>query len=1110
MVQLFSTLFDTVTAASKSSASGLASGDLEFQSTELLYLLVDESHALPTKVIDVIMAQFLRAAPSQREKGESASDQATLELKEVPPAYSMAAAICNRAVDKMLRYVGHYFSDVVYEASGIAGSKSNGHKAHKDDEDGTVIGPSEDDIRELRKAHRLVRELWRAAPAVVANIIPQLEQELNADNPQIRQLATETIGDMISGIGAAGPPLPPPLEPLQYPPLKMIDEVSSPHLSVLMRPIAQQAFIQSHGTAFRSFMMRRNDKSAMIRAVWTTGIGFILSTRAGGTGLGSHDQADMVKYLGEKLNDVDEKVRLAAIKAIESFDFQDIILVLGAAGGVDTKNSLLCNLADRARDKRPPVRVEATILLAKLWAVGAGEIEAGEDAVTAALGDVPSRLFNAYYANDKELNVLLDRAVFEHLVPLGFPPVSSKAKTRQANSGTTLSILDQDRVRAERILLLVRSLDTNAKKALFAMHSRQPQFSKVMASWVSVCEQFNGSIIEDKANEKKIKENLTSSSKYLASFQPDADKASMDLVKFAKFHDRRNYQLIRYAISIESDFKTAHRAIKELMKRLQDKPQLLQTLLPLLYRSSCLIFNRSYLSTFMDHSRNDTDFGSTAHEILNEISSRNPDLFKTHAGALRKELEENAPNEKDEAEPNPGVVESLKAYSSYSQKYPGDIPRDRKFMQALVKHALYGPTKSAKLAVKIMLANKDDKSLANATALLQKVMVNWEYGASCFLNGMVIVAQLEALAPQVAMDEEKRILDMTITQILLDTKTMAKADDPEFVTDLDQADIEIQAKVLALKINVNRLLGIANLEEAREKGDAVFKLLRPLLKHGELSKDATAKPTPKHHKAYLRLAAAQMYLKLCTNPTYDDIVRPVDFNLIAYTLQDPQPSVRRGFAERLQKYLTLGKLKHRFYTPIFLAAYEPQKELKTSIETWIRSRVRHFQHKKLPVLESIMGRLISLLAHHPDFVPQQQELLDHARYLIFYVQLVATQDNIGMIYRYAERVKQTKDAIDPVKSEHIYIICDLAMAVVRKWQEKNNWIFQAFSGKIGLPKGLYAGLSGHSAAQEVAEKQFIPDGIEDKLDDLLSKKSKKVRLLFLVFSPVFYFLLLSA
>jgi sister chromatid cohesion protein PDS5 len=103
-------------------------------------------------------------------------------------------------------------------------------------------------------------------------------------------------------------------------------------------------------------------------------------------------------------------------------------------------------------------------------------------------------------------------------------------------------------------------------------------------------------------------------------------------------------------------------------------------------------------------------------------------------------------------------------------------------------------------------------------------------------------------------------------------------------------------------------------------------------------------------------------LKLCTEKRFDEILTPTEFNRLAFVAQDQLANVRRGFVEKLQKYLVKGKLSNRFYTIIFLTAFEPELEFKNSIITWIRSRAKVFADKKSPVMESIFARLLALLA----------------------------------------------------------------------------------------------------------------------------------------------------
>lgn len=1068
--------------------------------TQILEMLIDEATTIPSKVIDIIMAQFLRAAApgAGKDKNEQASrdeNQTTLLLKEEPAAYKMARSVCVENPEKMARFVGQYFSDVIMEASGLAGS--NGHRAaDSDDEDGPA-GPSEDDLKELRKAHLLIRELWKAAPASLQNVIPQLDAELSADNISLRQLATEALGDVISGIGAAGPPPPPALDPAAYPLYRMSDfDTDDTPSNPLTTPFSPMSFAQTYHQAYLNFLSRKNDKSPIIRASWTTAVGYILSTNAGGIGFNREDERALVRGFGEKLNDSDEKVRLAGVKAIESFGFRDLILKLASDGGLEKENSILSSLADRCRDRRPQVRVDAMALLGKLWAISTGEILAGNQVVVGALSAAPSKIYSSFYANDLEVNVLLDRVVFECLVPLSFPPPKKSSKTAngssQSQSQQGVAGYDQDAVRAERILLLVRSLDQNAKKAFFAIQARQPQFATILQTFLKACDAYNGGVMEQ--DEERKTKNLKNTIDYITRFLPDDGKVRSELLKFAKANNSRNYQLVKFITGPEHDFKTARNALKELIKRLQGAQLsgVADVLIPLLYRSGYFMFNRSHLSTILDYSRTDRDgFGGTAHEILNEISQRTPDLFKSHIGDLCKDLAEKAPTATQANEPS--VVETLKACASYARKYPAEIPKDKNFVQMMINFALYGtPWKAAKYAVNILLAKKDETGLLNATRLFKEVMKQWKYGAPHFLNKLAIVSQLEILAPKVTLDKDQAILEM-IQDILKQVRTDAKDSDPDWVSDADM-DEECIAKCLALKILVNRLRaeeqdrgdGEADL---KERAKPVFKMLKTLItKDGEMSKN---KETPSHHKARLRLLAGQLVLKLCKEKQLDDQLPPEDFDALALVAQDAHPQTRRAFIEKLQKYLVQGKLRTRFYTIVFITAYEPVTEFKTRVETWIRSRVHHYESTGTPVMEAIMPRLLSLLAHHPDLGPAEDDLVDHSRYIVYYVSTVANESNLGLLARYAERVKQTKDAIEPEKSENLYMVCDLALAVIRKWQEKRAWTFEAYSKKTGLPTGLFLALPNHEAAQKLSEQQFIPEGIEQRLDKVLQSMDRK-------------------
>src|SRR5204863_2422131 len=139
----------------------------------LLVTVVDESPSLPPEVVDIIVAQFLRADPrsvASATKGKKGSNapaiddrQSTLLMKELPPAYNMAKTICNSCPEKLARYISQYFNDVIIDASTSkmdGASKGHAHRRASDvygdsDDDDGPKGPTEEDLKELYKAHKL-------------------------------------------------------------------------------------------------------------------------------------------------------------------------------------------------------------------------------------------------------------------------------------------------------------------------------------------------------------------------------------------------------------------------------------------------------------------------------------------------------------------------------------------------------------------------------------------------------------------------------------------------------------------------------------------------------------------------------------------------------------------------------------------------------------------------------------------------------------------------------------------------------------------------------------------------------------------------------------------
>ena len=511
------------------------------------------------------------------------------------------------------------------------------------------------------------------------------------------------------------------------------------------------------------------------------------------------------------------------------------------------------------------------------------------------------------------------------------------------------------------------------------------------------------------------------------------------------------------------------------------------------------MYNKSHVAAIMEYSRtDDKSLASTAHELLREISTRKPEILKAHVQEICMVLQEAAPNPKKTNDA--GAVDNLKACASYASKFADEIPQDRKFVHALTNFALHGtPAEAAKYAVTIIMTASDKKEVL-AKDLVSKCVNGFDYGKEGFLARLAALSQLMLLAPRQANQKSDEISEITIEKLLLQVRSKS-TENPESYSWSSSPDTECEAKCWALKVLVNRIRSHLEPDTLSEMADPVYKLLSTFVtKSGEIS---SSQDTPSAHKSRLRLTAACLCLKLCTKKHTDALFTPTAFDALALVAQDPVLNVRSCFMQRLKKYLGQQKLPQRFYTIPFLLAFEPSFSLRYDNTTWIRSRTAAFHALKSQqssskasiVMESVFARLLSLLAHHPDYNNTVEDLVDFARYLLYYLQPVASEENLSVIYHIAQRVKQSRDAIapSPAYDDSLYHLSDLAQLTIRKYEDAHGWNIQAMPGKIRLPISLYTELKDHEKAQQIAEKNFLPEGVEEGVEILVRTSMRAAR-----------------
>ena len=532
-----------------------------------------------------------------------------------------------------------------------------------------------------------------------------------------------------------------------------------------------------------------------------------------------------------------------------------------------------------------------------------------------------------------------------------------------------------------------------------------------------------------------------------------------------------------------------------------------------------------------------------AQDILQDISARTPEVLKGHIKEMCRVLQDDAPSSSEVN--SVSAVDSLKACAGFARRFPKEIPQDRKFVQAMTNFALHGsPPETAKHAVSIIMAASEKKEVV-AKDLVHQCVKNFTFGKGGFLSRLAALSQLWLLAPTEIDDDGDAVIEIAIKEVLLKIRSPSteSADAYSWSEVLDE---ECEAKCWALKILVNRLRSHEKPSTLAEVTQPIYTLLDTLIsKEGEITSLPTNR-TPATHKPRLRLLAARLYLKLSTLKPHEGLLSAKSFNKLAEVAQDRLFEVRRSFINRLTKYLSTNKIPQRFFTIMFLLAFEPDKKFKSDSMVWIRSRVAFFRDLRLSigsnsaaladqatdevrvnksiaraqtVLEGVFARLISLLAYHSDYPASTEEFEDFARYILFYLDTVANNENISLIYHIAQSIKGCQDAISSSQSSrprkplpkseqengmdqdqdntddintHLYALSDLAQLIIRSFEDARNLSIQTLPtlAKLSLPRSLFREIRSHDKALRVAEQSFLPDvdDLKDKIDMLVRKK----------------------
>ncbi|CDO77959.1 hypothetical protein BN946_scf184971.g9 [Trametes cinnabarina] len=945
------------------------------------------------------------------------------------PAYRLAVQVCNATADKLQRHVCQYFTDIIVDQA------------------------REERYDEVQTAHNLIQQLNRACPSLLHNVVPQLEEELRVEQLQLRVMATQTLGEM---------------------------------------------FADKHGydlvTKYQStwvqWLARRNDKNVTVRLMWVEAMkGVVVNL--------PEMRKDIEAALANKVLDPDEKVRAALCKLIGQLDYETALHHLSVG--------VLESIAGRGLDKKHSVRVEAFRAIGRLYSLAYPEIENNDPAAIQQFGWIPKNVLRAASIT-REVKAIAEETLADFILPLPSLPSSSSSKSAEIDEVAW----------TDRLLLTMRYLDEVSVNTLYS-------FSNLKGSRPTLYENrvCQGGVIDE--DEEAVTERLSVAVKATAAQFPDPHKAAEDLQAFAKLNEGRLYKLLKTCMDAQTDLKGLVKAQSEFLRRLeQSSSNIVGTMSILLRRATLHIVNSSSVPTFIKRvqkgyepspvaysqsqsqtlgqtfsmfvGENGSGGGSSepegraqhaayaAQHWLTYVSKHCPALYKAHIGEFSKAIAD---------EKNARLVEAclhaLAAAAAWDAKL---APSDKRTVERVMRFVMESNARHAKFAARLIACMRNAERLCEQ--VIEAIADNLaEVDPDTLVAHIAVLAQLALRAPEAFEQKSDVVMAYLVKQVL--KSTLSEDEETQMDTDEDWVEDasmrpELRAKVLALKVCRNRCLAHAESDTALEIAQPVIRMFSTVLQYeGSFSADARDRATT---KSRLRLQAATSLLHLATVQKYALEVGKF-FVAIALTIQDPVYQVRMTFLDKLVSLLSRNKLPVQFNIIPFLSVHDPEEDVKGKAKAYVTFALRAMPKAvRLARFECAFIRLLHLLAHHPDFKIEHEFLPDIAKYIQFYLDLVASNENVSLLYYIALKAKTVRDAESHVYSENLYACAELAQHLIKGHAKAHGWNLETYPGKIRLPGDILRPLPSAEAVNEVLKTVYLP---EEALTWLAEKQAKQAQ-----------------
>ncbi|KAJ9089471.1 Sister chromatid cohesion protein pds5 [Entomophthora muscae] len=619
--------------------------------------------------------------------------------------------------------------------------------------------------------------------------------------------------------------------------------------------------------------------------------------------------------------------------------------------------TLLKKVASRFKDKKSVVRRNLPQMMASLYAQATEDIDQEDFQALDKFKWIPEELLEIVYSND------------HHII----------LETERAFRNTILGPVDDLGARTENLLRVVGCLQQRSYVGLRALQTWQTSLAKDFHIFLAVCRKLGGEKSDLSDTQEQLYARLNLLVKRMLQRFPEPQKMYESLLRYPKSSDRKLNDLFDNLLNATSP-KAAQLIEKEAMKRIdQLMPALNEVFSMVLLRLGQTLICREMVPILMRIACQANHFSPFALQILKDLPAIDPSLFEGHVQELG-----NLVLGSDGSDWLPTLAHYAKAAPITT--FPND-----KVAKRLARFVLEGTASQAGDAATAL--SQFDTDSKHSIKTVQSIVTSLSLKSSHLPGHLAALGELVAKHPELTEKHMHTVLEFVLKTLLPSTLEL------------------LDAKINAITMLTSRSIAYAGDALKQRLVQPVFSLLWSIIKNkGEVS----SKSSPEL-LAQMRLSAATAILDLATCPAYEAMIAPLQFNLLATTIQDTRFAVREKFGEAVMSRLGQRKLPIKFLVILFLAAFDPEAHFKERIKSFSKQQLLSHASSgdSARVICSTLTRLLHLLAHDSEFVLETKDLQETSKFIDFFLAAAATPDNISLIYSAAGYIKRTEDVLDP-------------------------------------------------------------------------------------------------